>query len=228
MSLFGAIVTGRLVQTDFQTIDQTKFLMNIPDPASINHIVVFLTGAQPFPEGLGGSVYFSWPSPDAVGNWQYLGFISNEKPSAIFKVSKHKEGKPHRSPEQRLCEPADATATGLLFKLTASHVFTLADAQPEHAFSSHGFCSVAQLGISVEPLAQIQFQAAPAATASPLDSSTEFCTKMLESLFNHLASYGGAPVTPAGDTFFPMRALEQWHSNFQRRLQQNPNFWRNQ
>uniref|UniRef100_A0A131XXZ5 Uncharacterized protein n=1 Tax=Ixodes ricinus TaxID=34613 RepID=A0A131XXZ5_IXORI len=193
MSLFGAIVTGRLVQTDFQTVDQTKFLMNIPDPASINHIVVFLTGAQPFPEGLGGSVYFSWPSPDAVGNWQYLGFISNEKPSAIFKVSKHKE-----------------------------------DAQPEHAFSSHGFCSVAQLGISVEPLAQIQFQAAPAATASPLDSSTEFCTKMLECLFNHLASYGGAPVTPAGDTFFPMRALEQWHSNFQRRLQQNPNFWRNQ
>lgn len=193
MSLFGAIVTGRLVQTDFQAVDQTKFLVNIPDPASINHIVVFLTGAQPFPEGLGGSVYFSWPSPDAVGNWQYLGFISNEKPSAIFKVSKHKE-----------------------------------DAQPEHAFSSHGFCSVAQLGISVEPLAQIQFQAAPAATASPLDSSTEFCTKMLESLFNHLASYGGAPVTPAGDTFFPMRALEQWHSNFQRRLQQNPNFWRNQ
>ncbi|CAN8004187.1 unnamed protein product [Ixodes hexagonus] len=193
MSLFGAIVTGRLVQTDFQVIDQTKFLVNIPDPSSINHIVVFLTGAQPFPEGLGGSVYFSWPSPDAVGNWQYLGFISNEKPSAIFKVSKHKE-----------------------------------DAQPQHAFSSHGFCSVAQLGISVEPLAQIQFQAAPAATASPLDSSTEFCTKMLESLFNHLASYGGAPSVATGDTFFPMKALEQWHANFQRRLQQNPNFWRNQ
>ncbi|KAG0413756.1 hypothetical protein HPB47_009089 [Ixodes persulcatus] len=178
------------VQTDFQAVDQTKFLVNIPDPASINHIVVFLTGTQPFPEGLGGS---AGRAQDAVGNWQYLGFISNEKPSAIFKVSKHKE-----------------------------------DAQPEHAFSSHGFCSVAQLGISVEPLAQIQFQAAPAATASPLDSSTEFCTKMLESLFNHLASYGGAPVTPAGDTFFPMRALEQWHTNFQRRLQQNPNFWRNQ
>jgi hypothetical protein len=30
----------------------------------------------------GGAVYLSWN-----GVWQYLGFVSNDKPSAIFKVS---------------------------------------------------------------------------------------------------------------------------------------------
>lgn len=95
-----------------------------------------------------------------------------------------------------------------------------------HAFSTHGFSSVAQLGISVEPLAQIQFQASSPADATAVDSHTEFCTKMAESLFNHLASYGGSVAVPThpGESFFPMRALEQWYSNFRRRLEQNPNF----
>ncbi|KAH7984883.1 hypothetical protein HPB52_024468 [Rhipicephalus sanguineus] len=66
-------------------------------------------------------VYFCYPSPDAVGNWQLLGFISNAKPSAIFRISKHRK-----------------------------------ECSEMHAFSAHGFSSVAQLGISVEPLAQIQ------------------------------------------------------------------------
>ena len=54
-----------------------------------------MTGQQPFPEGTGGAVYFSWPptQPELSGegaSWQYLGMISNQKPSAIFKISKIK------------------------------------------------------------------------------------------------------------------------------------------
>ncbi|CAG0901869.1 unnamed protein product, partial [Cyprideis torosa] len=55
MSVFGVLVSGRLVQTDFQRVDETHFMMNIHDADSINHVVVFLTGAEPLPEGFGGS-----------------------------------------------------------------------------------------------------------------------------------------------------------------------------
>ena len=54
-----------------------------------------MTGQQPFPDGTGGAVYFCWP-PSHPGQansepaWQYLGMISNQKPSAIFKISKLK------------------------------------------------------------------------------------------------------------------------------------------
>ena len=56
--MFGLIVTGQLVQTDFQLVGEKQFLINIAKADSVNHIVVFLTGTIPFPEGCGGLVYF--------------------------------------------------------------------------------------------------------------------------------------------------------------------------
>lgn len=58
--MFGLIVTGQLVQTDFQLVGEKQFLINIPKAENINHVVVFMTGAIPFPEGCGGLVYFRW------------------------------------------------------------------------------------------------------------------------------------------------------------------------
>jgi Protein of unknown function (DUF775) len=72
--MFGAIVSGRLVQTgwwisfdliarifsfmifclDFQLIEESKFLINIPDADQINYLVIFLTGVIPLPIGAAG------------------------------------------------------------------------------------------------------------------------------------------------------------------------------
>lgn len=43
------------VQTDFQQIGENQFLNTVPDADNINHIVVFLTGIIPFPDGMGGA-----------------------------------------------------------------------------------------------------------------------------------------------------------------------------
>ena len=93
MNMFGLLVSGRLVDTSFREVDPTHALIDIVNVDSFNHVVVFLTGAQPFPDGMGGAVYFSWPDPAEIGtvpSWQYLGNISNLKPSAIFKIAKLK------------------------------------------------------------------------------------------------------------------------------------------
>ena len=62
-----------------------KFIFPLTDPHLINHIVVCLLGNVPLDPNFGVAVYLYWLNPDPC--WQYLGFISNDKPSAIFKLN---------------------------------------------------------------------------------------------------------------------------------------------
>ncbi|WVQ82307.1 hypothetical protein IAT38_004435 [Cryptococcus sp. DSM 104549] len=83
--MFGAIVAGRLVQTNLQQIDETHFVFPLEQPYEINHLTVFLLGTIPFPEGFGASVHFAWPGKEYIP----LGILTNAKPSAIFAVRAH-------------------------------------------------------------------------------------------------------------------------------------------
>ncbi|KAI9293650.1 DUF775-domain-containing protein, partial [Neoconidiobolus thromboides FSU 785] len=80
--MFGCIVAGRLVQTNLQQVEVNKYLFELSDPSSINHIVVFMLGTIPFDNNHGASVHFLWPNK----NWQFLGCLTNEKPSSIYKL----------------------------------------------------------------------------------------------------------------------------------------------
>ncbi|CAH1787190.1 unnamed protein product [Owenia fusiformis] len=196
-NMFGVIVAGRLVQTDCLPIGDTRFVFNIPEADNINHVVVFMTGATPFPENMGGAVHFSWPGSDG-SSWQLLGHITNQKPSAIFKITKLKP------------DGGSAQPFGMSFQQQASHV--------------------AQIGVSVEPLDQLA-QQTPDQSAAISDTNTfvEFSTKMCENLFNYVASFTQtqSQMTPMPtETFVPLSTLQRWYENFQRRLQQNPLFWK--
>ncbi|XP_070564915.1 protein Hikeshi-like [Ptychodera flava] len=199
--MFGCIVSGRLIQTEAQQIDQTHFVFNIENTENINHVVVFLLGTVPFPDGLGGSVFFSWPSPEGP-QWQLLGHISNQKPSAIFKITKVK--------------PEDIIKSGPFGMMAA-----------QANFQNN---TISQIGISVEPLSSIA-QQTPAVGVQPsaMDSFTQFTTKMLENFYNYASSFAvtqAQMVPQPNETFVPSSALQNWFTNFQRRLQQNPNFWK--
>ena len=70
MAMFGLIVSGRLVSTSWEQASPTNVVAEIQvylamgnkgylgasqlvqDADSVNHVVIFLTGAIPFPEGL--------------------------------------------------------------------------------------------------------------------------------------------------------------------------------
>lgn len=194
--MFAVIVSGRLVQTEFQQISETQVVTTIQDADNINHIVVFLTGTVPFPEGTAGQVYFSWPDPNAPPNWQLLGYISNEKPSAIFKVSNFKK------------------------------LHEMNDFAPNMMFGQSHIVHNAQIGISIEPLANIQEVPSP----NNIDSNMTFAQKMLENFMNYVLSYTITQANMVADptaTYVPLSTVQNWYTNFERRLQQNPNFWKN-
>jgi len=203
MAMFGLIVSGRLVSTNWEQASPTNVITEITDADSVNHVVIFLTGAVPFPEGMGGAVYFCWPQPDGAGQaWQLLGHITNTKPSAIFRISRLKKG----------TNDENQNMTNSFMNLGQSPRLN------------------AMVGISVEPLVNLEGQT-PAAMTEATNVSTfmEFSQKMLENLFNYSSSFAvsaaelrGGP----GDSFVPFSALQQWYTNFERRLQQNPYFWR--
>eukprot|EP00088_Acartia_fossae_P069414 TRINITY_DN905_c0_g1_i11.p1 TRINITY_DN905_c0_g1~~TRINITY_DN905_c0_g1_i11.p1 ORF type:complete len:203 (-),score=29.21 TRINITY_DN905_c0_g1_i11:357-965(-) len=200
IDMFGLIASGRLVSTNWEQISPTNCVAELTDADSVNHIVIFLTGQTPFPEEMGGAVYFAWPDLTGGGApaWHLLGHISNSKPSAIFRINKLKSGQ------------AVIPNTFLGHK-PVNHINAL-------------------VGISVEPLTVLAGQT-PAPEAEAINQSTfmQFSEKMLENMFNFAGSFAMQPGDmrmKQDEMYIPMSSLQQWYTNYQRRLQQNPNFWK--
>lgn len=133
----------------------------------------------------------------APPNWQYLGHISNSKPSAIFKISNLK-----RNHE---------------FENTNLNVFGVSKI-------SH----VAQIGISIEPVNIIEQQSA-VVSENATHSFVEFAQKMISGFLNYVSSFSitQAQMTPnPTENFVPLSTVQSWYATFERRFQQNPNFWK--
>jgi len=90
--MFGCCVAGRLPQTNLNQVDETHATFSIPNASSVGHIVVFLLGTVPFPPGYAATIHFEWPGR----GFQLLGKLSNEKPSAIFRLrGTHPDAQPN-------------------------------------------------------------------------------------------------------------------------------------
>lgn len=198
--MFGVIVSGRLVQTNFEAVGSNQVITTIPDADSINHIVVFLTGQEAFPEGMCGVVFFSWPDPNAPPTWLPLGFISNEKPSAIFKISSLKK---------------DSSESQLQVQSTFG----------SRPISVHN----AQIGISIEPTVNMVNYSWQATHSKPASNFIEECPrKILENFFNYAYSFvvnQSNMIPNPNESYIPLTALKNWYCNFERKLKINPLFW---
>lgn len=188
------------VQTNFQEIAPNKYIIEIPEADNINHIVVFITGDTPVQLGMSGAVYFSWPDPNSPPQFQYLGYISNLKPSAIFKIS----------------------------QLKKLHELEDMNSMDQGVFGAQNISHTAQIGVSFEP-ETIVLQQEPT-IQNTASSYLAFGQKILENFFNFASSFAvtQSQMQPNPlETFVPLSTLQTWYINFQRRLEQNPNFWKN-
>ena len=127
----------------------------------------------------------AWPPKDGGGAegpaWQFLGVVTNDKPSAIFKVSRVGGGG------------------------NKHHGFTSAPAYQQMASGA----STAQIGISVESMDALSGLAASASSAteaSSVSSAQEFSQKVIESLLNYASSFALSPDQArlrTSETFVP-------------------------
>lgn len=180
-------------------------------------MVVFLTGLAPLPPGAAASIYFSLPDPSAPPTWHYLGFLTNEKPSAIYKISNISLAQ-----QREVGANPGALANGQLsFNYTQAPVHHLA-----------------QIGISLEPIESVvQMVPAVDTTASNVTSFTEFINKTVGNLFNYCSSFSrsasdlmGNPFQsgnpPTSTQYVPLTTIQTWYENYTRRLSNDQNFWK--
>ncbi|ETI42114.1 hypothetical protein F441_12669 [Phytophthora nicotianae CJ01A1] len=81
---FGLVIAGRPVITDFREIGPAHYVVDILEPTQVTDLTFFLLPGSPVPLGFGAVLYFAVP---ALQNWQLLGTVFAEKPSAIFRTS---------------------------------------------------------------------------------------------------------------------------------------------
>ena len=182
--------------------------MTIPNADNINHIVVFMTGAIPLQDGLAAAVYFSFPEPSAPPMWIFLGYICNQKPSAIFKITKLR---------QMTANCIEQQNAGMSFALTQPQVM------------SH----VAQIGISIEPqntVLQLSTDPSVSADSNNLNRFEEFGNRIAEGLFNYCSSFSNNAMFYATNSpnaqLVPVSTITDWYQRFVRNFKANPNFWR--
>ncbi|EJD52018.1 DUF775-domain-containing protein [Auricularia subglabra TFB-10046 SS5] len=190
--MFGCVIPGRLVQTDIQQIDETHAVFHLRDAASINHICVFLLGTVPFPPEYGATLYIYLPGK----GFQLLGMLSNDKPSAIFRL--------------RGTFTASSSAANALSNAMIS--------------SSEGQDTSCMLGISIEPLSAILAQVPPTSSAAPAPQQdpAQLAEKVVKHLFNFLSSFAPNPSAPlAPDTAIPIGLVSKWYESFLQKLRAN-------
>eukprot|EP00164_Ancoracysta_twista_P009585 GFYU01014232.1.p1 GENE.GFYU01014232.1~~GFYU01014232.1.p1 ORF type:complete len:179 (+),score=0.07 GFYU01014232.1:73-609(+) len=83
--MFACVVHGRPLLTNFQQMDQGRWVTQVTDIWSIHEVAFFLTGEQPLPEGFGVSLYLSFAP---YTQWDFVGACSNLAPSAIVPLHK--------------------------------------------------------------------------------------------------------------------------------------------
>jgi hypothetical protein len=230
--MFGCCVAGRPVQTNYEQIDEAQIVFHLPSASSINHICVFLLGTGTFlkaffidttnffaPKSLSQMAmappsicsgpekgFNSWGresflsiSPKATGDRSdhlvavRFDRLSNDKPSAIFRL-------------RGTFIPEATNAAHSAFSLSQSR------ANP----SSTDVTAV--LGLSVEPLSQIQqlfsSHAPPVSNANVANSVDT--TILVQRIVKHLVNYvsGYADQGPA-----TMDIIVKWYNLFMDKVQ---------
>lgn len=196
--MFGICVAGRLLQTEFQQVDETHVAFTIEAASNVNHICVFMLGTVPFPAGYAATVHFHWPGK----GFQLLGMLSNEKPSAVFRL------RGTYTPAQHQSHSTISSAAAIDNPAPSSDV-------------------TAVLGIAVEPIQTVEAQISAnsaAASSQPTENRivkvggladpAVLAERIVKHMFTYLSSFIADPRSISPDTVVPLNIIRKWYDNF--------------
>ncbi|KAI5969574.1 hypothetical protein CANMA_001374 [Candida margitis] len=224
MSIFGAICSGRPMILAEQ-VDQTKFVINVPNASNISYITIFILPNSPFVDNnFTALVYFQLPQEAGAGNtstgaaeFKLLGGINPDKPSAIYKISNihptTKRADDGMDLEMGGGEPIDLSDSvsiniGISIEPTPQAEQTILQSKSNNPSSN---------ALVANPRSQQQQQQQAAAANSP-DGTANLANKIVGHAYNYLASF----IDPQGKV--PIKAFDNWWDKFRAKLQNNPNF----
>jgi len=229
-------------------VSDTQFLFEIAGANTINHLCVFMTGVAPLPPDMAAGIYLSWPD---YSRWTFLGYISNDKPSAIFRIggtapTLSPAPQPPSSPFVTLMQSDDDDSASMMLGGGGGGGNGGGGSDVIEAESS-----TARLGLSIEPLASVLQQqqqssssssssisisrgSFPSATTSsssllpltatpsiPRSVGEELISKASLKLLRHFYNYA---MSFASGGFISVDALHRWASSLASKLQYDPTY----
>ncbi|KAI7885435.1 uncharacterized protein EV154DRAFT_554761 [Mucor mucedo] len=195
--MFGCIAAGRLVQTNLQQVDVNQYVFELTNAQTINHIVVFLLGTIPFEPGYAATVHLHWPNKE----WQLLGGLFNEKPSAIFRL------KTKESAINNLQMSTSATL-GISIEpidVVQQQLLTLSQPVTSSALVKPGM-NVTQVGEMAGRILENLFNYVTSFTVQNIPVNA-------------------IPLGQLTDNgYLPLKTFQSWYENLSRKLASNPNY----
>ncbi|KAJ3325435.1 hypothetical protein HDV06_004294 [Boothiomyces sp. JEL0866] len=207
--MFGCIAAGRPVQTNIVQVDSTKYIFELTDASSINHLVIFLVG-QPFPDNFGATVHFLWPTQQ---QWVFLGILTNEKPSAIFKLG----GTKHLKSTDMLVDESPFDSSSKIVAQIGISIEPLENVLAQQRQRSESN----QLALRNNPHFDTQ-----SITSKILESFYNYCTSFSTSLPPGGQVLFNIPQQTLETTFIPLKALSDWFKQTQNKLDHDPSLFR--
>ncbi len=176
-------------------------------------------------------------STSAPSGFRLLGALSNEKPSAIFKVGPQAQNDiRYYAQGEHLAGGGSSSRGGAIEE---DEMIDIVDTEPGNNNNPATGGPGVTVGISIEPAVALTGQLAALSSTQPLTSSalvvarpppppTALSTKVLaqriiKNAFNFLASFAGM-TGAGGEEVVPLRSFRDWWVKFERRVENEPGF----
>lgn len=209
MSVFGAVCLGRPMVMA-QQVDQTKYVISIPNASNISYITIFLLPNSPFVDNnYTALVYFQLPTNNgAASDYKLLGGINPSKPSAIYKLNNNTSHGASRSPDDIDMDntPVDANDN------TTINIGISIESTPQAEQL------ILQAKNSNSTLIPNKKPSTTAATPKSPNETAVLANKIVGHAYNYLASF----IDNSGKV--PIKAFDNWWDKFKAKLNNNPNF----